>query len=260
MTGQPNAPADDLLIWTAEGALRSRQFDDVYFSDAGGLDEARTVFLGGCGLPAAWLDRSDFTIGELGFGTGLNVLALLDLWRRTHAAGARLQVFSIEAFPLSAEQARRALELWPEIAELTQTLLARWPRRAVGFHRVDLPALGASLDLAVMDVERALDAWNGRADAWFLDGFSPSKNPQMWSESVLGAVARHSAPGARVATFTVAGAVRRGLEAQGFETRKMPGFGGKRERLEARMATPPRRVARPPSVAIVGAGVAGASL
>jgi tRNA 5-methylaminomethyl-2-thiouridine biosynthesis bifunctional protein len=248
------------VVWSADGAPRSRLFDDVYFSSADGLAESRAVFLAGCGLPDAWAGRARFTVGELGFGSGLNVLALLDLWRRTRPSGARLHVFSVEAFPMPAADARRALGAWPEIADLAEALLARWPRAARGFHRLDFPELGATLDLAVMDVTEALDAWSGAADAWFLDGFSPARNPAMWSPEVFAALARRSAPGARCATFTVAGDVRRGLAAAGFDVAKAPGFGRKRERLEARLPSAPPPDPTPPRVAIVGAGIAGASL
>jgi tRNA 5-methylaminomethyl-2-thiouridine biosynthesis bifunctional protein len=225
----PAAPSP--VIWGEDGAPRSRLFDDIYYSTADGLAESRAVFLAGCGLPDAWRDRSAFVVGELGFGSGLNVLALLALWRETRAPSARLHVFSVEAFPMSADDAHRALSAWPEIGDLAETLLRQWPRRARGFHRVVFDDLNAILDLAVMDVKDALASWTGAADAWFLDGFSPAANPAMWSPEVLAEVAAHSAPGARAATFTVAGAVRRGLAAAGFEVAKRPGFGRKSERL-----------------------------
>ena len=248
------------IEWTDEAAPRSRRFGDVYFSRGGGLEESRAVFLGGCGLPQAWRGRSRFVVGELGFGTGLNILALLELWRLQRELGARLNVFSIEAFPLAREDAVRALAGWPELADLAGPLLASWPA-AAGFHRIDLPELGASIEVAVMEAAEALAAWDGAADAWFLDGFSPSRNPEMWREEVLALIAARSAPGARAATFTVAGAVRRGLEAQGFSVAKRPGFGGKAERLEAVLPEAPARTPRrPPEVCIIGSGVAGAAL
>jgi tRNA 5-methylaminomethyl-2-thiouridine biosynthesis bifunctional protein len=254
MTAPDGAPIE----WSGDGQPRSRLFGDVYFSADDGLAESRAVFLEGCGLPDAWGCRRRFVVGELGFGTGLNIAALLDLWRRNRPAGGQLQVFSIEAFPISAEDAGRALGHWPELAGIADLLTARWPGRARGRHRVELPELGAVLDLAVMDAAEALKGWLGRADAWFLDGFSPALNPQMWTDEVLALVAARSAPGARAATFTVAGQVRRGLAAAGFAIEKRPGFGRKRERLEARL---PGEAADPPSrrVAIVGAGVAGAA-
>jgi tRNA 5-methylaminomethyl-2-thiouridine biosynthesis bifunctional protein len=249
------------VVWADDGSPRSRRFDDVYFSSADGLAESRAVFLQGCGLPEAWRGRARFCVGELGFGSGLNVLALLDLWARTREPGARLRIFSIEAYPMPAADAARALAAWPELAGLAARLTGQWPRPTPGFHRLALDDLGAVVDLAVMDAADALQAWSGKADAWFLDGFSPALNPGMWSQTVLDGVAARSAAGARAATFTVAGAVRRGLQSAGFAIEKRPGFGRKRERLEARLpAAPPEAATPAPRVAIVGAGVAGAAL
>jgi tRNA 5-methylaminomethyl-2-thiouridine biosynthesis bifunctional protein len=249
--------AQSPLEWTADGLPRSRLYGDVYFSSEDGLAETRAVFLAGCGLPEAWAGRRRFVVGELGFGTGLNVLALLELWRRTRPPGGRLHIFSVEAHPIEAADAARALSRWPELAELAALIAARWPGRARGVHRAELPELGAVLDLAVMDVESALAGWQGRADAWFLDGFSPALNPAMWREEVLALVARRSAPGARAATFTVAGQVRRGLAAAGFAVDKRPGFGRKRERLEARLPGAAGDAPGARRVAIIGGGIAG---
>jgi tRNA 5-methylaminomethyl-2-thiouridine biosynthesis bifunctional protein len=248
-----------LLDWTDDGP-RSQRFGDVYFSAADGLAESRAVFLAGCGLPDAWASRRRFTVAELGFGTGLNILALLALWRETRPRGGRLQIFSIEGFALSADEARRAHGAWPELSDLAAELVRQWPSARPGFHRLDFPELGATLDVGVGEVGPMLEAWQGRADAWFLDGFAPAKNPDMWSEAVLRLVAERSAPGARVATFTVAGAVRRGLEALGFAVAKRPGFGRKKERLEAQFVGAAVEARPPPRVAIVGAGIAGAAL
>lgn len=247
------------LLWADDGSPRSGRFDDVYFSKEDGLAESRVVFLTGCDLPNAWADRRHFTVAELGFGTGLNIVALLDLWRRERPASGHLSILSVEGFPLSRDEAARALSAWPEAAAVTQALLDRWPSGTPGFHRVEMPEFGATLDLAIGDAEWALTQWRGQADAWFLDGFAPSTNPGMWSDAVMDAIAARSAPGARVATFTVAGAVRRGLAERGFQVDKRPGHGRKRERLEARL---PGAVAPspPPTVAVIGAGIAGASL
>jgi tRNA 5-methylaminomethyl-2-thiouridine biosynthesis bifunctional protein len=247
------------LSWTDDGRPRSSRFDDIYFAPEG-LDEARTVFLAGCGLPEAWTGRCRFTVAELGFGTGLNILALLQLWRETRPAGGRLHIFSVEAFPLSPDQARAALAGFPEVAALAKPLLARWPGSARGFARTEWPELGAVLDVATGEVADALSNWTGAANAWFLDGFAPSRNPEMWRPEVLDLVRERSAPGARIATFTVAGAVRRGLAERGFTVTRAAGHGRKKERLEARFPGSAAQDRARPRIAVVGAGIAGASL
>jgi tRNA 5-methylaminomethyl-2-thiouridine biosynthesis bifunctional protein len=253
--------ASSPAIWE-DGAPRSRQHGDVYFSRDDGLAESRAVFLAGCGLPEAWSGRRRYTVGEVGFGTGLNIAALLELWGRARPLDAHLSVFTIEAFPLTADDAARALAAWPELAAIAGMLTARWPGRARGFHRIDLPELAATVDVAVMEAAEALSAWQGAADAWFLDGFSPTLDPHIWRQEVIDLVAKRSSPGARAATYTVAGSVRRALAAAGFALERAPGHGRKRERLEARLRADhdiPRDPADP-SVAIVGAGIAGAAL
>jgi tRNA 5-methylaminomethyl-2-thiouridine biosynthesis bifunctional protein len=245
------------LDWV-DGAPRSRRFDDVYFSAVDGLAESRAVFLQGCGLPQAWSGRQRFTVGELGFGSGLNILALLALWAETRPLGGHLQIFSVEAYPLTRDEAALALSAWPVLAEIAAPLLAAWPSSRPGFHRLDLP--NATLDLWIGEAAEGLDAWGGRADAWFLDGFAPSRNPEMWRAELLARLAARSAPGARAATFTVAGAVRRGLAEVGFAVDKRPGFGRKKERLEAVWPGAPRPEPPAPRVTIIGAGIAGAAL
>lgn len=218
------------------------------------------MFLAGCGLPQAWAGRRHFTVAELGFGTGLNMLALLDLWASHRPAGGHLHLFSVEAFPLplavvaAAHQAIDGLN-----RSLSAHLLAHWPQGARGLHRIAFPALGATLDLMVADAATAVPQWEGKADAWFLDGFAPARNPAMWSDELLSAVAARTAPGGRAASYSVAGHVRRALASAGFAVERPPGFGSKRQRLEARL---PGHAADPPTpnVAIIGAGIAGASL
>ena len=249
------APALDL---SRPGTPAAADFDDIYFSTDGGLEEARAVFLQGCGLPDAWAGRDVFTIAELGFGTGLNVLAALQLWRES-GAGGRLHVVSVEAFPWEREPLARALGAFPELTEPAAHLLERWPGPVRGLHRLHF---GDDVTLTLVHDEAlpALRSLDLRADAWFLDGFSPAKNPQMWSEAVMGEVARLSAPGARLATFTVAGAVRRALTEVGFEVERVAGFGRKRHRLEACLRGAPAPHSRPPAPTILGAGIAGASV
>jgi tRNA 5-methylaminomethyl-2-thiouridine biosynthesis bifunctional protein len=258
MTSRAAPHAD--IAWTDGEPPRSRTYGDVYFSRDDGLAEARAVFLAGCDLPDAWAGRRTFTVAELGFGTGLNIVALLDLWRRTRHASGCLSVFSVEAHPMAADEARRALAAWPEVSDCAAMLVEQWPRPTRGFHRIDFPALGATLDLATMEAGEALAAWSGRADAWFLDGFSPALNPAMWRPELLALIAARSAPSARLATYTVASAVRRGLAEVGFEVERKPGFGRKRERLEGRFPGTIPTISSTPRVAVVGGGVAGAAL
>lgn len=249
---------DPGAAWDGD-ALVSARFGDVYASRAGALAQSRAVFLDGCGLPARWAGRRRFTVAELGFGTGLNMLAVLEAWAATRAPGARLQLFSVEGFPLAREDAAQALAAHGELAGLAERLLAQWPQGARGVHRIDFPELGAVLDLAVGEAREMVAAWDGAADAWFLDGFSPAKNPEMWSAELLALVGAKTAPGGRAATWSVAGAVRRGLADAGFAVERLPGFGWKRERISAAM---PGGVVEPADarVAVLGAGISGAAL
>jgi len=280
--GRPNLELDP-----NGGPPRSRDFDDIYFSadhtpdDGAGdsLAESDAVFLAGCGLPDAWRDRRQFVVAELGFGCGLNVLALLRAWRANRPAHAILHVVSVEGFPLSVDQARAVLMRRPDVAEIAAPLLDVWPPRIKGVHRRWLEADRVALTIAHLDIAEALEQLDFVADAWFLDGFAPARNPDMWSPDVCAAIARHSTPDARLATFTVAGAVRRGLQDAGFAVEKKPGFGAKRDRLEATFtgapSTPVRKSPAEPSplypraaanvsgatkrsAIIIGAGIAGA--
>lgn len=236
----------------------ARDVGDVYFSGEG-LSEKRAVFLGGCGLPEGWADRESFTIGELGFGTGLNLLALWDLWRQHRPSPtARLNYLSFEGMLIGREDAARIHAAWPELGALSEQLLAHWPNRARGIQRIHLPD-NITLTLVIDDIAAAIPQVKASVDAWFLDGFAPAKNPAMWSAETLTHVARLSAANARAATYTVAGDVRRSLEAAGFSVAKMPGHGRKKERLEARLIAPRAESAPPPRrVTIIGAGIAGA--
>ncbi|MBI1250688.1 MAG: tRNA (5-methylaminomethyl-2-thiouridine)(34)-methyltransferase MnmD [Alphaproteobacteria bacterium] len=250
-------------VWEPGGAPVSTEFGDVYFSRDGGLAETDAVFLQGCGLPERWRARTHFAIGELGFGSGLNALAAWRRWRNTRCAGAVLHFVSIERAPWAVADARRAHAAFPELAPLSERLCARWPVRAYGPQRIWFDEDGFCLTVIIADVMDALRPLRGAFDAWFLDGFAPARNGAMWDSAVFSEVARLSAAGARAATYTVAGDVRRGLGAVGFAVEKKPGFGAKRERLEAVLVNPPaevRRVApQPRRVGIVGGGIAAAS-
>lgn len=232
------------------------------------------MFLAGNGLPEAWAGRDDFTIGETGFGTGLNFCAVADLWLRERPAGALLHYFSIEAFPLNGDELTRALAAWPELHPVSEALTEIYPAPVPGLHRIHFEDWGIVLTLAFGEAGAMLNAVRGDVDAWFLDGFAPSRNPEMWRPEVLSAIGKLTVSGGCLATFTAAGLVRRGLADAGFEVAKVPGFGRKRDMVVAckklgvpahddrfaRRAAPVVRRARTDSVAIIGGGIAGASL
>lgn len=198
----------------------SRRFADPYYSLQDGLAEARHVFLAGNDLPARF--RPGFAVGELGFGTGLNVLAAWAAWREAGTDGP-LRVTSFEAYPLSAEAMAASLAAFPELSDAARALTEAW---AAGARRIALDGL----DLTVVegDARRTLPGWDGAADAWFLDGFAPARNPELWEPALLAEVARHTRPGGTVATYSAAGEVRRALAAAGFTVERRPGHGHKR--------------------------------
>ena len=268
--------ADDpspLIDWQ-DGQPVSRRFGDVYFSRDSGLDETRHVFLEGNALRERWAalpPKGHFTIGETGFGTGLNFAAAWALWEERTPPDARLRYVSVERYPLAPPDIARTLAMWPELARYREALLAQWTEVAPGWHRFVFGGGRLVLTLLAGDVRTALPRLDARVDAWFLDGFAPARNPGMWHPEVLAQVARLSATGATCATYTVAGEVRRGLEAAGFAVEKTPGFGRKREMLRGLLRTPPRSAWRPPwftrpaqraekrRAIVIGAGLAGTS-
>ncbi|MDO5630711.1 MAG: tRNA (5-methylaminomethyl-2-thiouridine)(34)-methyltransferase MnmD [Paracoccus sp. (in: a-proteobacteria)] len=212
-----NHPA---LDWREGGVPVSRRFDDPYFSLAGGLAETRHVFLDGNDLPARL--RPGFHVAELGFGTGLNLLAL------AAATDQPLRFTSFEGFPMDGAQLETAHAAFPELAPLAAQLRAGWPARQFQVGSVQA-------QIIIGDARHTLPAWDGRADAWFLDGFSPAKNPEMWGEALMVQVARHTTPGGTFATYTAAGHVRRALTAGGFTVERRPGFAGKRHMSVGRL-------------------------
>ncbi len=220
------------LTGKTDNLIPSR-YGDVYFSTDSGLEETRHVFLRGNRLAerfAALSAGESICIGETGFGTGLNFLCAWQLFEQAAPPGASLDFFSVEKFPLSDDELRAVLALWPELAGQAEVLLARWHRRVPGWNRWAFAGGRVRLTLAMEDVEQALPQLPvGCVDAWFLDGFSPAKNPEMWGEAVLAGIARASRAGATLSTYTCAGWVRRGLRQAGFDVERAPGFGRKRE-------------------------------
>ena len=214
------------VTWRGEVPVSTR-FDDPYFSFADGLAETRHVFLAGNGLPERFCDG--FQIAELGFGTGLNALAALHAWRVSGTVGT-LRFTSFEMFPMARPDMERALAVYPELGTLADELLEAFERDAT---QASLPDF--DLTIVAGDARRTVLKWSGAADAWFLDGFSPAKNPELWEPALLVEVAKHTRPGGTAATYSAAGDVRRGLEAAGFEVERVPGFGRKRHMTVARL-------------------------
>ncbi|MEP4544718.1 MAG: bifunctional tRNA (5-methylaminomethyl-2-thiouridine)(34)-methyltransferase MnmD/FAD-dependent 5-carboxymethylaminomethyl-2-thiouridine(34) oxidoreductase MnmC [Saccharospirillum sp.] len=274
---QPSMERPD-LVFTDAGSPRSASFDDVYFSTDNGYAETDYVFLQGNGLAqrfAQMADHRHFTVAETGFGTGLSALATWDLFEQTAPASARLTFISSERYPLSKHQIQQALQAWPTLSGRVERLVAEYPPRLPGFHLVEL---SDRVDLLLLfgDVQDTLSDLNARVDAWFLDGFTPSRNPDMWQPPLFQSMARLSHADTTFATFTSASPVRAGLQGAGFTVARRPGFGKKREMLHghfAGMEGPPRpglwpqnewhwpasRITPSNSTAIVvGAGLAGA--
>lgn len=220
VNAQHNADRPEWL----EGSIPvSARYNDIYYSKDDPVGETRHVFLAGNGLPERF--RPGFHIAELGFGTGLNMLVTAEAWACSGTPG-RLNYTAFEAHPMTAADTYRALSRFPEFSVLADELVRQVELGGVRF-------TVASLDVALVvgDARRTLQEWMGAVDAWFLDGFSPSRNPELWESDLLNQVAERTAPGGTFATYTSAGHVRRALEAAGYCVRREAGFGRKRHML-----------------------------
>ncbi|UBO75662.1 bifunctional tRNA (5-methylaminomethyl-2-thiouridine)(34)-methyltransferase MnmD/FAD-dependent 5-carboxymethylaminomethyl-2-thiouridine(34) oxidoreductase MnmC [Aeromonas rivuli] len=265
------------LDWNEAGTPISSDFGDVYFSNDNGLSESRYVFLLQNGLPARFChhDSDSFVVGETGFGTGLNFLATMAAFLEhgpQAGNGSRLHFISVEKFPLTRDDLAQALAVWPELADFSADLVAQWPLAVEGCHRLLFAGGRVRLDLWLGDIKDALPQWpcpaDGLIDAWYLDGFSPAKNPEMWTQALFDDLARLARPSASVATFTCAGFVRRGLIDAGFHINKVRGHGNKRTMLagyrQGKQDAPSlapcyaRPAGRPGEVLIIGGGIASA--
>jgi len=213
----------DKIEWRANVPF-STQFNDLYYSADNGLAETQHVFLSGNNLPRRF--STGFQIAELGFGTGLNLLVALAAWRKSGVKGV-LYFTSFEAFPLTPEQMIIAHQAFPELKEIATELASLWG------NTITLPDL--KFDLILGDARDTLPAWFKKADAWFLDGFSPAKNPELWEPTLMADVALHTKSGGSCATYTAAGFVRRSLQKAGFSITRSPGFGRKRHMTQGTM-------------------------
>lgn len=264
------------LDWDDQGRPHSRVFDDVYFSDQSGLEETRYVFLEQNRLQerfAALADGGRLVIGETGFGTGLNFLCAWQLFEQHAVKGARLHFVSVEKYPLSHADLQRALALWPELKPLAEQLLAQYIAIHQGFQRLVLDNGRVTLTLLIGDALEQLPQLDAQIDAWFLDGFAPAKNPDMWTAELFAELARLAAPGSTISTFTSTGWVRRQINAAGFKMKRTPGIGHKWEILrgeflgwpaetpEPAVSKPwfarPAPLAGPRHAMVIGGGLAG---
>ena len=219
------------LTFAADGTPFSLNYDDVYHSTAGAHAQARHVFLAGNGLPDRWAGRAQFVIVETGFGLGLNFLATWLAWRDDAQRCRSLHFISLEKNPLAAADMARVHVAWPELATFADQLDQRWPALEAGTHELEFDGGRVRLTLHFGDAVTLLPTLDAAADAFYLDGFSPAKNPELWSPALCSALARLAGDGATLATWSVAGNVRRALAAAGFAVARRPGFAGKRQML-----------------------------
>lgn len=259
------------IDWDDQGRPHSRQYDDVYFAINEGIDETLHVFIEQNHLRqrfAAMTPHDCLVIGETGFGTGMNFFCAWQLFAELAPAGARLHFVSVEKYPLSRDDLARAMQLWPQLAAFTQPLLAQYVAIHPGFQQFSLDGGRVTLTLMIGDALEQLPQLDARIDAWFLDGFAPAKNPDMWTPELFSQLARLSRPGATLGTFTTTGWVRRALIEAGFSMKKVPGLGKKWEVMHGAYhgaapapAAPwyarPDPLPGPREALVIGAGLAG---
>lgn len=244
-----------------DGVPYSAAYGDVYHSTDGGAGQVRHVFLGGCGLPERWAGCTEFVILETGFGTGMNFLATWAAWRADAQRSARLHFLSVEKHPFGREDLARLHERWPEFARFSAELLAKWPPPVAGFHRIALDGGRVQLTLMFGEAQDCLAQVEAGVDAFYLDGFAPDRNPELWRPELVATLARLARPGALAATYSVAGPVRAALTGAGFVCEKRVGYGRKRQCLRAVHPGQRQRAGKSPQrVAVIGAGVAGAAV
>ena len=264
MSFEPLVPA--VLAYDEAGTPVSERYGDVYHAEMGALAQAEHVFLRGNGLPQRWRGRDVFTVCETGFGLGQNFLALWRAWHEDGLRPARLHVVSFEAHPFARADLQRALlpRLPAELQALARRLIEAWPPLLPGLHRLEFEGGAVTLTLAFGKIEKLARQVDARVDAYFLDGFAPRKNPEMWTPRLFGQMVRMANPGATAASWCCAGSVRRDLAAAGFLVSRVPGFGRKREMMTAVLRPNLYRDRAPlcqrVPVLVVGGGLAGAGM
>ncbi len=235
MTENTLSPERQTLTWDEGDMPYSQEFGDHFYCRTDGRLECGHVFLAGNALPERFAparsgETAAFTIGELGFGTGLNFCETWRQFRTVAAHGARLHFVSFERFPMQRSDLDRALSHWPEIERERQALSTAWPDAPSGRIVLDLDA-DVRLTVVCGTAFEEIGRFGGLFDAWYLDGFAPARNPDMWSAELMRLLYEHTAPGGSFATYAAAGFVRRNLQAAGFAVERRKGFAGKREML-----------------------------
>ncbi len=218
-----------MIEWLENNVPLSKKFDDTFFTKSDGRAETDHVYIKGNRLPERWQRTSSFTIGELGFGTGLNFLETARQWQLIANADAKLTFISFEKYPMTSKQISQAIATWPSLTKMCQQLCKTWDTK----HPVFETAFSSRITLKVIfgDANQTLPKSQIMADAWYLDGFSPAKNPELWNDKLLQSVYNATTNGGTFATYTVAGFIRKNLLSAGFEIAKQTGFGNKREML-----------------------------
>ncbi|CAB5637948.1 bifunctional tRNA (5-methylaminomethyl-2-thiouridine)(34)-methyltransferase MnmD/FAD-dependent 5-carboxymethylaminomethyl-2-thiouridine(34) oxidoreductase MnmC [Pseudomonas plecoglossicida] len=261
------------IDWDDQGRPHSRQYDDVYFAVNEGIEETRHVFLGQTRLAERFANLAPHAcvvIGETGFGTGMNFYCAWQLFEQHAHAEARLHFVSVEKYPLGRDDLARAIRLWPELAAYSQPLLEQYVAVHPGFQQFTFDNGRVTLTLLIGDVLEQLPQLDAQIDVWFLDGFAPAKNPDMWTPELFAQLARLSHPGTVLGTFTTTGWVRRSLVDAGFAMKKVPGIGKKWEVMSGAYVGPvpspgapwytrPAAVAGPREALVIGAGLAGST-
>lgn len=247
------------LQWSDTGSIESLDYGDVYFQREKGLEESRYVFLEGNNLPArfAALGATHFSVGETGFGSGLNFLLTAQLFAKLAPAEATLTFASIEKHPVLPADLERLYALLPDLEPFAAEILRQYPPLIEGFHTLYFLEGRIRLLLVFGEAALQLPRLAGEMDAWFLDGFAPVKNPDMWNDGIYAEIAAHTKPGGTLATFSSAGHVRRGLAAAGFAVRKIKGFGFKWSMTVAQKPGAAGPKAPRQTVAVLGGGIAG---
>lgn len=216
------------IEWHEGDMPYSRAFGDHFYSRTDGRAECAHVFLNGNELPKRWHDKPVFTVAELGFGTGLNFCETWRQWEASRPSNGRLLFISFEKHLLGVDDIIRALNVWPDLSPYCEQLVSHWSKATSAFVRIDFDD-SVALELHVGDALECLSGSQDSADAWFLDGFAPARNENMWSQDLMYQVYEHTLPGGTFATYTAAGWVRRNLEAAGFNVEKRNGYAGKRD-------------------------------